>query len=85
MKRLGLSEFVNKGPLQEKTAETDKVRIPLKQHIGVPAEAKVAAGQYVKTGELIAAPPDGKLGACIHASISGRVVSVDSDILIERG
>ena len=85
MKRLGLSEFVNKGPLQEKTAETDKVRIPLKQHIGVPAEAKVAAGQYVKTDELIAAPPDGKLGACIHASISGRVVSVDSDILIERG
>lgn len=85
MKRLGLSGFVNKGLLQEKIADTNKVRLPLKQHVGVPAEAIVKAGQNVKTGELIAAPPDGKLGACIHASISGRVVSVDSDILIERG
>ena len=45
----------------------------------------IYATRDIKTGELIAAPPDGKLGACIHASISGRVVSVDSDILIERG
>ena len=44
---------------------------------------KVRPGQKVKTGDLIASPPQGKLGANIHASIEGRVLTVDEAVVIE--
>ena len=60
------------------------VSIPLKQHIGAPSEAIVKVGEAVKTGQLIAKCPDGKLGANIHASIDGKVTSVDGSIIIQK-
>jgi glycine cleavage system H lipoate-binding protein len=42
----------------------------------------VATGQPVEVGDLVAAVPEGKLGANIHASISGQVVAVN-DVYIE--
>jgi hypothetical protein len=39
----------------------------------------------VNRGDLIAAVPEGDLGAAIHASIDGRVALVDDErIIIER-
>jgi Na+-translocating ferredoxin:NAD+ oxidoreductase RnfC subunit len=59
------------------------VRIPCSQHIGAPAVPVVSAGDTVQCGQLIAKAVEGKPSANIHASISGRVVSADSVIVIE--
>ncbi len=59
------------------------VNIPVKQHIGVPAEPVVKSGDSVKCGQLIAACPEGKLGTNIHASVNGTVLSTGDMITIE--
>ena len=62
----------------------DRVEIPLKMHIGAPAVAQVCVGDRVRAGQCIAQPPEGALGAVIHASIDGRVVKVSDRIVIEK-
>ena len=57
--------------------------IPLTQHIGEPAQPTVGVGDRVQAGTLIGRPAADKLGANIHASISGRVASVDGSVVIE--
>lgn len=52
------------------------VTIPLAQHIGAPAAAKVAKGDKVLTGQLIAEAA-GFMSANIHAPVSGTVTAVD--------
>ena len=54
-----------------KEETTSKVVLPLKMNIGVPAEPVISDGAHVEKGQLIAACPEGKLGANLHASISG--------------
>lgn len=54
----------------------DVVNIPLAQHIGAPAVAKVAKGDKVVTGQLIAEAA-GFVSANIHSPISGTVTAVD--------
>jgi biotin carboxyl carrier protein len=76
--RLGLGEFNNVGPLHERVFSPRKVNLLLKQHAGVPAAPVVKGGDRVRVGDLLAVPPQGKLGARIHASIDG-VVTVNSD------
>lgn len=83
MTRLGLTGFNNVGPLDERTLWPSRVTIPLRQHAGVPAEPIVEVGRKVRVGDLLAAPPAGKLGARIHASIEGVVRSMDGAVLIE--
>ena len=58
-----------------------RVRIPLRQHIGAPAEPVVRAGDMVRTGDIIGDIPEGKLGARVHASIDGRVAGVTDDCI----
>lgn len=55
----------------------DQVTIPLAQHIGAPAVAKVAKGDKVLTGQLIAEAA-GFVSANIHSPISGTVTAVDA-------
>lgn len=62
--------------------QPDHVSIPLRMHIGAPSVPVVSAGDRVKVGQLIAKCPDGALGSAIHASISGRVVSVGNTVEI---
>ena len=52
------------------------VNVPLAQHIGAPAVAKVAKGDQVKTGQLIAEAA-GFVSANIHAPVSGTVTAVE--------
>jgi len=68
------------GSLMPKT-----VSIPLSQHIGVPAEPIVKAGDKVETGMLIGKIPDGKTGACVHASIDGRIRDVTGRYIVIDG
>ena len=83
IKKLGLMEFKNVGPLVEVDWKLDVVRIPLKQHLGAPAVARVDAGDPVREGQEIARAPEG-LGVPIHASIDGVVERVGDEIAIRR-
>jgi len=85
--RLGLTEYRDKPvPLNKQDLQPKEVHIPLKQHIGAPATPLVRAGESVKWGALIAEPPEGQLGANVHASVSGQVVDItDEHIRIKTG
>jgi proline reductase-associated electron transfer protein PrdC len=48
----------------------------LSQSIGAPSEPIVAEGDTVKRGQMIAKCPEGKLGANLHASVSGEISAV---------
>ncbi|MDE5621789.1 MAG: RnfABCDGE type electron transport complex subunit C, partial [Alistipes sp.] len=54
----------------------EAVCIPLSQHIGAPAVAKVAKGDKVLTGQLIA-EAGSFMSANIHSPISGTVTAVE--------
>ena len=56
----------------------------MSQHIGPPCTPTVKVGDTVNAGDVVGTPGD-KLGACIHASISGKVSAVaDGYIIIKR-
>ena len=82
--KLGIEEYDVPAYFVEEKLFPDQVRLPLLQHIGLPAKAIVSIGQQVKAGEVVADIPEGKLGARIHASIDGRVKTIDGEIVIER-
>jgi Na+-translocating ferredoxin:NAD+ oxidoreductase RnfC subunit len=83
--KLGLYKYDIEAPLTEVKQQFNKVSISLKQHIGVPAEAVVKAGDKVVKGNLIADIPDGKMGCRVHASISGTVIETNKDTIIIEG
>jgi Na+-translocating ferredoxin:NAD+ oxidoreductase RnfC subunit len=84
MARLDLTKYNSEAPLNDKVVAVQKVRIPLSQHIGAPAEAIVSVGDTVKRGQMIAKPANG-LSVGIHASICGTVKAVsDKFVVIER-
>ncbi len=86
VERLGLHKYHHLRPaFDDEVRAPARVVIPLKQHTGVPSAPVVTVGQKVEKGDLIAAIPEGKLGANVHASIDGRVSEVtDKTITISR-
>lgn len=52
-----------------------EVVLPVRQHAGKPARPIVKPGDRVERGDLVA-EPDGWVSSPIHASVSGRVMSV---------
>lgn len=82
--RLGLTPYDLPAPLVEVPDRFNKVTIALRQHLGVPALPLVKPGDTVVEGAVVAATPQGALGAAIHASISGVVTQIsDTAIIIE--
>ena len=73
-------------PVPEEAIETTSpiVCIPVKQHIGAPAEPCVQAGSTVQRGDVIARMADGALGADIHASVCGTVERVEDGMIVIR-
>lgn len=57
-----------------------EVLIHVSQHIGAPARVIVKAGDEVKLGQLIA-EADGYVSAPVHASVSGKVLAVESYVV----
>ena len=82
--RAGVHKYYNYEISDLITAEPDRVDIPLSMHIGAPAQAVVAVGDRVQVGDVIALIPQDKLGACIHASISGRVTAIGDRVTIVK-
>ena len=83
MTKLGLNVFQNVGLLEDRPLAPRRVRLPLRQHAGAPAQPVVRPGERVKAGDVVAAPAEGALGARIHASIDGVVRDVNGAVLIE--
>jgi Na+-translocating ferredoxin:NAD+ oxidoreductase RnfC subunit len=85
--KLGLTAYRGlRAPLDEHDWQPPEVRIPLQQHTGAPSVPIVKKGSAVQRGDLIASIPEGKLGADVHASVSGRVAEVTAQyITIESG
>ncbi|MDP8244624.1 MAG: SLBB domain-containing protein [Candidatus Hinthialibacter antarcticus] len=82
IQKLGLSEFTNKGPLTEIPLNPKFVTIPLRQHIGAPAQAAVKRGDRVRVGDVIGSIEDGQLGCPVHASMDGVVREVNETQII---
>ncbi len=80
--QLGLSAYDVPAPLDEAVPAYDRVTLPLRQGAGVPAQPVVSVGGRVEKGQLIAEIPEGKLGACLHASIAGTVAAVDGGSIV---
>jgi Na+-translocating ferredoxin:NAD+ oxidoreductase RnfC subunit len=86
IRKLGLSQFTNDGPLKEPGYRPARVVLPLKQHAGAPAEPVVSSGTRVRAGDVVARPAKDALGAVIHASIDGVCeISKDQVIITAAG
>ncbi|MDR1377693.1 MAG: SLBB domain-containing protein [Synergistaceae bacterium] len=83
MARMGLQSLYEKKAEGFVELSPDRVRIPVKQHIGAPARPLVNVGDRVSLGQLIA-EADGRVSANVHASIDGVVVEVGSVIEITK-
>jgi Na+-translocating ferredoxin:NAD+ oxidoreductase RnfC subunit len=85
LERLDVKKYDTHPPFSDVSIRPDRVVIPLQQHIGKPCEPVVRVGGTVKRGDLVGEIPEGALGARVHASIDGRITSVDEgQIVIER-
>ena len=81
--RLDLTAYDKPAPLSEELYQPTIVTLPLRQHIGAPAEPRVQVGSRVERGDLVATVPENALGANLHASISGTIKEVGSAIVIQ--
>ncbi|MCF0145618.1 MAG: SLBB domain-containing protein [Eubacterium sp.] len=77
--RMNLTAYDVEVPFVENICRPRAVRILLKQHIGAPCEPAVSEGSFVTKGQVVGQVPEKALGAPVHASISGRVVSATKD------
>ncbi|MCW8836906.1 MAG: electron transport complex subunit RsxC [Rhodospirillales bacterium] len=68
-KELSVDKAIERAPLPE------VLHIPLQQHVGVPAEPVVEAGEYVRKGQLIGRA-NGVISASVHAPTSGEIIGV---------
>ena len=82
--RAGVSAYYDYEIHTLRTGDPDRVALPLQMHIGAPAVPVVSPGDRVQAGDVIARPPEGALGALLHASLTGRVEAVDGQIIIVK-
>ncbi len=80
--RIDVEKYEFKTPASVLSVHSDWVRIPLKQHIGAPAQAVVKPGDHVSAGQTIGRMAQGSLGADCHASITGIVEKAEDAITI---
>ena len=76
LKKLGLINYDRKAPLTKVDTVYTTVRLPLKMNVGAPSVPVVKLGEKVKVGQIIAKIPEKKLGAVLHASISGIITDI---------
>lgn len=83
LSRLDIRKYYDKGKPSFMEVTTDKVSIPLRQHIGKSATACVKEGDFVERGQVIGEIDMKDMGARVHASITGRVTHVGDVVTIE--
>jgi len=82
LRRLEIEAYDSPAPLSPVVLTTRRAVLPLKQHAGPPAVAKVAPGQSVAAGEIIAEPAPDALGAILHAPFAATVEAVETTRII---
>lgn len=82
--RLGITDFDKPAPMTDVSINPEAVYIAKGQHVGAPAIPVVSVGDHVQAGQLIGEIPENKLGAAIHASISGTVVEIENSFIAIR-
>jgi Na+-translocating ferredoxin:NAD+ oxidoreductase RnfC subunit len=80
--RLGLSPYDLPPRFAVLPEPVKFVSIPLKQHVGVPAQACVQAGEAVVIGQLIGDIPNDRLAAKVHSSVFGMVREVTAEAVL---
>ncbi len=83
LQRLGLVPYDVPAPMKQEL-DAPQVVLMLRQSIGAPCQPVVAQGDHVTAGQQIGCPPEGALGVCLHASISGVVTEVSSQSITIR-
>lgn len=83
MQRLNVTQYDTHPGLAEGFLPS-LVKLPLRQHIGAPAQCLVSAGDRVKRGDLIGEIPEKALGARVHASIDGVVTAITDGMVTIR-
>ena len=81
IQRTGIAAYDVEVPFLSDHRPPSAVRIMLRQHIGAACVPTVARDDRVTCGQCIGAPPEGALGARVHASISGTVIAVTEDYI----
>jgi len=81
--KLDLLKYMDVHPQDGGELTPGSVRIPLQQHTGTAAVARVRPGDAVNVGDLIGEIPEGALGARVHASLTGTVTDVASAVSIK--
>jgi len=84
IERLHLGKYLNQHIDEGQELNPQIVKIPLKQHIGVPAKSVVAVGDEVEKGQIIGIVDEGKMGSDIHASISGKIAEIGDKVVIDH-
>ena len=82
--RLQLDSYAFPTPDTAAEVRAHTVRIPLRQHIGMPAVPLVRVGDRVRAGQEIGLMAEGQLGASVHASIAGEVTEVAEAVTIRE-
>ncbi|NLV57616.1 MAG: electron transport complex protein RnfC [Clostridiales bacterium] len=82
MARMGLTAYDHPAPLSSKSLHPKTVKLPLRQHVGRPAQAMVAVGDEVIKGQKIGRIPECALGAALHASVTGQVTQVTDQWIV---
>jgi len=83
--RLKLQQYEEMRLREGVLTDPRRVELLMKQHTGEPAIPVVKQGVQVEEGQLIGEIPDNRLGARVHASISGKVTFVDgARVIITR-
>ena len=83
IRRLHVEEYNVPAPFEEKSLAPRRLRIPLRQGAGAACRPQVKPGERVRKGQLLGSPPEGALGAPIHAPRDGKAVSVDGEVILE--
>ncbi len=81
IQRTGIAKYDRDIPYLETYRKPGAVRIMLRQHIGAACVPQVSRDDRVETGDCIGMPPEGALGARVHASIGGTVIAVTEDYI----
>ncbi len=85
IRRYGLTKYDSHSLPISTLPDPDRVELSLHQAIGAPSQPVVQVGARVSKADLIAKIPEGKLGANLHASISGKILDVNSHSIVIQG
>ncbi|MEN6460949.1 MAG: 4Fe-4S dicluster domain-containing protein [Syntrophomonas sp.] len=77
--RLNVDKYFSPLKVYDEEFKSEQIYLPLKQHIGAPAQPVVKVGDSVKLGQLVAAiPKNVRVSSNVFSSMDGRVTAVDT-------